>query len=337
MRGLDSHDLRACGVDALVMNTFHLMQKPGVSTVKALGGLHTMSGWSGPIVTDSGGFQAYSMIRENDKYGTLTEKGIVFRPEVGAGGKTGDKIMFTPEKSIQLQLAFGADIVICLDDCTHAADSDETQRTSVRRTIAWAKRSRAEFDRLVAERKWHENATPKLFGVIQGGGSLALRKACAEALLEIGFDGFGFGGWPLDKQGQLLSDIVQYTRELVPRHLPMHALGIGHPRNVIGCWRMGYEMFDCAMPTRDARHGRLYVGKPFADEWRYLYVADDKHIKHALPADEYCDCHTCRHFSLGYLHHLFKISDTAYYRLATIHNVRFMTRLIQGLRQTTPS
>ena len=327
VRGVDSDDVAACGIQAVVMNTFHLMQKPGVTTIRALGGLHTMSGWDGPIVTDSGGFQAYSMIRENAKYGRLSDDGITFRRE------DGERINLTPEKSVQLQLAFGADVVICLDDCTHASDSRATQEQAVIRTIAWAKRCKDEFVKLCEGRRLPPERLPKLFSVIQGGGELDLRKTCADALLEMGFDGFGFGGWPLDEHGHLLEHIVGYTRELVPSGFPMHALGIGHPQSVIDCARMGYEMFDCTMPTRDARHGRLYVGDPLGGDWRYVYVNDDKHTKDHRPADESCDCHACRKYSLGYLRHLFKLGDGAFQRLATIHNVRFMARLVDGLRR----
>ena len=333
VRSVDASDILACGVDALVMNTFHLMQRPGVTTIKALGGLHKMSNWARPIITDSGGFQAYSMIRENAKYGTLTDKGIVFRPENG-----GDKIIFTPEKSVQLQLSFGSDVVICLDDCTHVDDSAEIQETSVRRTILWAKRCRDEFEKLTGHRAGTAGSSqdqpprPLLFGVVQGGGDKSLRLKCAEALLSLGFDGYGYGGWPLDRQGNLVVDIVGYVRDIIPRQFPMHALGIGHPRSVIECTTIGYDMFDCAMPTRDARHGRLYTGSPAGGEWSYVYVEDDKHIKESRPLDASCDCRTCNEYSVGYLHHLYKIKDMLFARLATIHNLRFMTRLMDGLR-----
>lgn len=182
---------------------------------------------------------------------------------------------------------------------------------------------------------------PLLFGVIQGGGFRELRKRCAEELLEIGFDGFGFGGWPLDSQGNLLTDIIAYTRELVPPELPMHALGVGHPANVVECYRIGYDIFDSAMPTRDARHGRLYVfssegGLPpgwSEEKWfTYSYVNDDKFIKNDGPISPYCDCLCCSRYSVGYLHHLFKINDSLFFRLATMHNLRFMVQLMEGLR-----
>ena len=335
VRSVDAQDLEACGVQGLVMNVYHLMQKPGSSTVQSLGGLHVMSGWNKPIITDSGGFQVYSLVRQNPKFGSIQDKGITFYPE----GKN-RKYQLTPEKSIQLQLSFDADVVICLDDCTHVDDSYEQQELSVKRTIAWAKRCRETFDTIVKNKKFENGAHPKIFAVVQGGASLPLRKQCAEALLEIGFDGYGYGGWPLDAEQNLLKDILAYTRELIPDEFPMHALGIGHPYNVVSCYQMGYEIFDCAMPTRDARHGRLYrfrsdpskINFNGEQNWlQYVYINDEKHIKSNEPISPYCDCATCRHYSIAYLRHLFKMNDTLFYRLATIHNLRLMTQLMENL------
>lgn len=325
VRSLDGSDLEACGVEALVMNTFHLMQRPGSTTIQALGGLHRMCGWPHPIVTDSGGFQAYSLIRQNPKHGSLGERGIAFRPEGSAR-----KLNLTPEKSVQLQLSYGADVVICLDDCTHVDAPREEQEESVRRTLAWARRGKQEFERIVAQKRLDGPSRPLLFAVIQGGGHRDLRRRCAQELLEIGFDGFGYGGWPLDNEGRLLTDIIGYTRELVPRELPIHALGIGHPDYVAECVRLGYDLFDSALPTRDARHGRLYVLE--APKTRYVYIGDGKHIKSDAPVDPACDCLACRRYSLGYLHHLFKIGDSLFLRLATLHNLRAMARLMVALQ-----
>lgn len=335
VRAVDSADVEAAGIDALVMNTFHLMQQPGTSTIQALGGLHTMAGWRGPILTDSGGFQAYSLIREQPKLGSLTDNGIVVRPE-GAERK----FQLTPEKCVQLQMSYGADIVMCLDDCTHVDDPMDVQELSVRRTLAWAKRCRTEFDHLCAQKKTPDRR-PLLFAVVQGGGSPALRTRCAEALLEIGFDGYGYGGWPLDRNNELLRDMLGYTRSLIPPELPMHALGVGHPESVAACAALGYQMFDSALPTRDARGGRLYTftsdparaGFRLRGSWfAYLYVEDKKHIKAGDPISPFCDCHTCATYSLGYLHHLHKIGDVLFQRLATIHNLRFMMRLMDLIR-----
>jgi queuine tRNA-ribosyltransferase len=340
VRAVDATDLARCGIEALVMNTYHLMQRPGSSTVQALGGLHRMAGWSGPIATDSGGFQAYSLIRENPKGGRIDDAGITFRPE-GADRK----YQLTPEKTVQLQWRYGADIVICLDDCTHVDAPEAEQETAVRRTIAWARRGKAEHERLAAQKRPASDPgrdRPLLFAVIQGGGSRELRRRCAEALLEIGFDGFGYGGWPLDRAGNLLLDLLAYTRELVPRAFPLHALGVGHPANVAAGARAGYDLFDSALPTRDARRARLYAWRadggapasPLADDWfSYIYVNDNAHIKAAGPVDRLCDCLCCANYSLGYLHHLFKLGDSLFPRLATIHNLRFMTRLTAHLRE----
>jgi queuine tRNA-ribosyltransferase len=336
VRSLDSQDLERCGVQGVVMNTFHLMQNPGSSTIQALGGLHKMSGWTGPIVTDSGGFQIYSLIRENPKFGSLSSKGATFHVE---GSKR--KINLSPEKSIQLQLAYGSDIVICLDDCTHVDDRYPVQEESVRRTVDWARRSKAEFERLVKEKDFPQIRRPLLFGVIQGGGYRDLRRHCASELLATGFDGYGYGGWPLDSEGNLLADILAYVRELIPPEFPMHALGVAHPANVVACARLGYELSDGAMPTRDARHGRLYrftidpsgPASRLEGSWfSFHYALDDKHIKADLPISPFCDCLLCSRYSAGYLHHLFKIKDSLSLRLATIHNLRFMAQLTRHLR-----
>jgi queuine tRNA-ribosyltransferase len=336
VRSVDSADLERCGIEALVMNTFHLMQHPGSSTIKSLGGLHQMTGWEHPIITDSGGFQIYSLIRQNPKYGSLNDKGANFRTDA-----SDRKYNLTPEKSIQLQMSYGADVLICLDDPTHVDDSFEEQRASVRRTIAWAKRSKTEFQKLLKEKKLEADQHPKIFGVIQGGGSTELRQECADALLEIGFDGFGYGGWPLDSENNLLVDMLELTRSLVPEEFPLHALGVGHPANVAASYQIGYDIFDSAMPTRDARNGRLYVWTAerihAGSGWfSYIYPQDSKHTKADEPVSAVCDCVCCERYSLGYLHHLFEIKDTLAFRLATLHNLRFMAQLIQQLRDSTP-
>jgi queuine tRNA-ribosyltransferase len=336
VRAVDAADLARAGTQAVVMNVFHLMQKPGSSTIAALGGLHRMSGWRGPIITDSGGFQAYSLIRQNSKFGSLSDRGLSFLPE-GAERK----FLLSPEKSVSLQIAYGSDVVMCLDDCTHAEEAQTEQRLAVTRTIRWAGRCKEEFERQIAQRRLAAAARPRLFAVIQGGNDPALRRECAEALLELGFDGFGFGGWPFSSQGALLHETLAYCRELIPDRFPMHALGVGHPDHLVTCAAMGYQIFDSALPTRDARGGRLYAftsdpagpGFHLSDEWHHtLYIQDNKHIKTALPISPGCDCHTCLTYSVGYLHHLYKCNEMLYARLATIHNLRFMSTLMALLR-----
>jgi queuine tRNA-ribosyltransferase len=295
-----------------------------------------MSGWPRPIITDSGGFQAYSLIQRNPKLGAIGANGITIRAE-----DSDRKFLLTPEKAIQLQLNYGTDVAICLDQCTHVDAPEDEQRAAVERTIQWARRCRAEFDQLIAQKRLSEEQRPLLFGVIQGGGYPDLRRYCADALLEIGFDGFGYGGWPLDSHGKLLTEIITYTRAQIATRYPMHALGVGHPANIVACSEAGYDIFDSAMPTRDARHGRLFVytdERPAltttgADWFRYLYVEDEKHVKASGPISPWCDCLCCARYSLGYLRHLYKVGDGLYARLATLHNLRFMVRLMDLLRE----
>jgi len=297
-----------------------------------------MTDWQGMIVTDSGGFQAYSLIRQNPNFGTISEKGITFQPE-----GTTRKYQLTPQKTIQLQLGYGSNVVICLDDCTHVDEGFADQKESVVRTIKWAKLCKEEFIRQVGQKKWQDGKIPKLFAVVQGGGYKELRKQCADALLEIGFDGYGFGGWPLDKKNNLLTEIIGFTREIIPSEFPMHALGVGHPENVLACHTLGYDIFDSAMPTRDARHGRLFTFLTFGDgpangltgDWfGYKYINDEQHIRSDAPISSYCDCPCCRNYSIGYLHHLFKQGDTLFMRLATLHKLRFMVQLCERIAGT---
>ena len=336
VRSIDAADLETAQMQAVQMNVFHLMQKPGSSTIQALGGLHQMAGWQRPIFTDSGGFQVYSLLRQNAKIGSINDKGASFKPE-----GSDRKFNLTPEKSVQLQLSYGTDVVICFDDCTHVDDDFAEQEKSVKRTIAWAKRCKDEFVRIVEQKKWPDEKRPYLIGVVQGGSSKELRAQCAHELLEIGFDGYGYGGWPLDSDGNLLEEMVGYVRELIPNEFTLHGLGIGHPANVVKCTALGYNIFDSTMPTRDARHGRLYTYTvdpqtskldAAGNFFKYSYIKDKKHVKANHPISEWCDCPVCSRYSLGYLHHLFKLNDNLYPRLATIHNLRFMTQLMENLR-----
>lgn len=334
VRTLSAADLKSVGLEAVMMNAFHLMQKPGTTVINALGGLQNFSGWNGLIMTDSGGFQAYSLIRQTPKFGNLNEKGIVFFPE---GSQR--KLLLTPEKSIQIQFSLGSDVLISLDDCTDIGASRAEQERSVNRTLAWAKRAKQEYNRQLGSRKTDPTDRPLIFGVIQGGGEADLRKKCAEGLLELGFDGFGFGGWPLDDNSNLLIDILALTRSLVPRQFPIHALGIGHPVSLVRCFNLGYEMFDCALPTRDARHGRLYAfteTTPNLDEsgdwFKFSYINNEDNTRREKPISPGCTCPVCSQLSVGFLYHLFKMRDANYARLATMHNLTFMTQLIGRLR-----
>jgi queuine tRNA-ribosyltransferase len=336
VRTVDSRDLEACGVQGLVVNVFHLSSRPGVGLIKQSGGVHDFMGWRRPIASDSGGFQLMSMIRENPRYGTISDRGIHFTDLDGNRGK----VLFTPERSIRLQLDLGADLVICLDDCPSPDASPEETQTAVERTVQWARRCRGEFDRLLVGRGQGQGMRPLLFGVIQGGYDRALREHCTGALLSLGFDGYGFGGWPLTPDGVLAEDVLGYTAELVPNHLPRFALGVGKPEHIVHCYQLGWRIFDCVLPTRDARRGRLYTFQAarldevnfwFPGFYRFLYVRDEKHKRQKGPVSVACDCPCCQDYSLGYLHHLFEIGDPLGLRLATLHNLRFYTQLLERI------
>jgi len=331
VRGLDARDLEACGVPGLVANAFHLSRRPGSRAVAALGGVHALMDWKRPIVTDSGGFQIFSLIRRDPKAGSLTNKGATFR----AAGRRKSKRL-TPEKSIQIQLRLGGDILVCLDDCTHADEPRAEQVAAVGRTVAWARRCKEEFERALAGRRVQEIQRPLLFAVVQGGNEPELRRRCAAELVEGGFDGYCFGGWPFDSGGRLLTEILALTAELTPDDKPKFALGIGSPASLIACAGMGYNLFDCALPTRDARRGRLYVfrsDRPDDLAYERLYIKDNIHRREGGPVSEVCDCRCCGNASRAYLHHLFAIRDSLAGRLATIHNLRFYAVLLDRLKR----
>ena len=331
VRSVDSRDLEGCGVSGIVMNAYHLTSNPGQSAVKALGGLNRFINWGRPILTDSGGFQVFSLIRENAKFGEIQDKQIIFR-------QGGEKIIFTPEKCIRAQFDYGADIMMCLDYCTHPDDPAEVNKKSVDTTVKWARRCKGEYDKIIASSKKYDGKAnrPLIFGIIQGGADKSLRKECAAALIGIGFDGFGFGGWPLDGKNNFAYDILEYTAGLMPDGLIKYAMGIGKPEEIAACAAMGYNLFDCVIPTREARHNRLYVYggglKPDSpDFYVYHYITDDKHRRDPRPVSDVCDCYCCKNYSRAYLRHLAVVGDSLAHRLATIHNLRFYTMLMDML------
>lgn len=319
-------DVLASGLFGLEMNSYHLMSKPGAKLIKSLGGLHGFTGYKGAILTDSGGFQLYSLIRENKAYGEIRDNEIIFRPDMGS-----EKLIFTPEKCIQAQFQYGSDIMMALDMCTSPDDTYEEQRRSVELTVKWGARCRAEFDKLAKGRK----DKPLLFGIIQGGQFEELRQECGKRLEEIGFDGYGFGGWPVGADGTLREDILKMCADAMPDNKIKYAMGLGRPEEIVTLVHMGYQLFDCVIPTREARHQRLYVFKDGAtlDEnfFSHMYIMDGKYARDSKPVDEHCDCALCRNHSRAYLQHLFKMNDPSAMRLATAHNLRFYGRLMERL------
>ena len=331
VRTLDASDLIECGVRGLVVNTLHLSSHPGTSLVSSLGGTHRFMGWSGPILSDSGGFQVLSLIESSSRAGAATERGFTYR--LGSGRKK----LLSPENCIQKQFQIGSDVMMCLDHCTHPREDPEHQRISVSHTVEWARRCKETFNRLLDQHP-PEGKRPLLFAVVQGGNDRGLRRTCFEQLREIGCDGYGYGGWPIDADGGLV-DAVEHVSSLIPKESLKHALGIGKPQNLLRAFRMGYDLFDCAIPTRDARRGRLFVFREPPEKahweddgfWDYLYIHDERYARDRRPLDETCRCLCCRRYSRAYLHHLYRIRDELANRLATIHNLTFYTVLTDTL------
>ncbi len=331
VRTVDATDLAAVGVEAVCVNTWHLARAPGTRAVERLGGIHRFMGFDGPVLSDSGGFQILSLLASGAYEGSASNKGIRWR------SKGEETALLTPEKCIRWQSKLGADLLVCLDHCTRPEEPAADQRTSVEHTVRWAAECKTTRDRVADEtgRAW------PLLAVIQGGDDPALRRECATRLLEIGFDGYAFGGWPVREDGVLVESVA-LVAELAPKDQPLWGLGIGKPENLVAAARRGYTLFDCVLPTRDARHGRLYVRLGGVQTkcasvndppwYEHLYLGDEKHAVADEPLEPGCPCPTCARWSRGYLHHLWQVKDPLGLRLATLHNLSFYARLMKELR-----
>jgi len=344
VRNLMSNHVQTAGITGVVVNTYHLRTQPGLETLQTFGGVHQFMQWPGFVTSDSGGFQLFSLIAKNPQLGKVIDDGVVLYTDT----KRQHKTLFTPEDSIAAQFAINSDIMICLDDFT-PPDADEHRITqSVERTVEWARRSKLEFLRQLTAHGyngWNDAGRPKLYAPIQGHTNKALRARCAQELLAIGFDGYGLGGWPFNEAG-FDYEFCAYNASLTPDEFPRFALGVGTPENIVRLRQMGYDFFDCVLPTRDARHHRLYVLKinELAALWpqllekpesvtqsswlEYAYLNRTAYAQQQNPLDESCPCQLCQNYSPAYLHHLFKAQDALAFQLATLHNLTTYARVI---------
>lgn len=321
-------DVRATGTRAMMVNALHLASTPGTSVVAAAGGIHSFMSWDGVVASDSGGYQVFSLLAAKPPLASVSDRGFSYSPRRGQRRR-----LLSAERSVEDQLRIGADILFCLDHCTHPDEPAGVQRQSVDHTLRWAGEARRSFDAAMQRREAGER--PKLFAVVQGGLDVELRRRCAEGLLELGFDGFGYGGWPIANDGRLL-EMVGMVAALLPPEAPKHALGIGRPENVVAAWRAGYDMFDCTLPTKLGRRGLAYVmtgGEPDTDPTFYaqLDVTKQRYRRDGAPLEDGCDCETCGRHSRSYLAHLLDIGDALGQRLVTVHNLRFYARLMERL------
>ncbi|MFH2118647.1 MAG: tRNA guanosine(34) transglycosylase Tgt [Candidatus Paceibacterota bacterium] len=337
VRGLSSEQVIQAGIEGVVINTYHLMSRPGSDILTKVGGIKPFMNWSGLTASDSGGFQLFSLIHRNPKLGKIVDDGVVLY----SSEKQRKKTLFTPENSIQVQFAINSDIMICLDDFSPIDASPTRLKQSIERTIDWARRCKVEFEKQCRAKKLTEKNRPLLLAVVQGHRDYQLRQQCAAALIEIDFDGYGFGGWPFDDDGNFDYEMARVTAEATPDDKLRFALGVGSPTNIVKLREMGYDLFDCVLPTRDARHQRLYVFNQdptkldlteATDWYEFLYLDRGKYATDFSPVNQHCACPLCQHHSKAYLHHLFKIKDGLAYQLASIHNLYFYAQVMKNLK-----
>ncbi|MEI8648890.1 tRNA guanosine(34) transglycosylase Tgt [Paraglaciecola sp. Hal342] len=307
VKGMTPEELDDTGAHICLGNTFHLMLRPGTEIIKQHGDLHDFMHWQKPILTDSGGFQVFSLgdLRK------ITEEGVTFRSPIN-----GEKILLTPEKSMQVQRDLGSDIVMIFDECTPHPATESEARQSMELSLRWAKRSKAE----------HGDNPSALFGIIQGGMYEGLRDVSLQGLEEIGFDGYAIGGLSVGEPKEDMIRILDHTTDKIPAHKPRYLMGVGKPEDLVEGVRRGVDMFDCVMPTRNARNGHLFVTSGI------VKIRNAAHKTDTGPLDDKCDCYTCKNYSRSYLHHLDKCNEILGARLNTIHNLRYYQRVMQGLR-----
>ena len=339
---LSKKDLQTVGIFPMVVNTYHLFLQPGIEVIKKAGGIHKFMNWEGPLLSDSGGYQVFSLIHKNPKMGKITENEVIFKSPL-----SGKMHTITPEKAIQIQFDLGVDMMVCLDDPPPNSYSKREIEKAVERTLRWARRCRIEYEKQTKERKIKPEDKPLIFGVIQGGEHLDLRKKCADGLVEIGFDGYGFGARHVDAEGNFLEEVLRYTASLIPENSLRFALGIGNPDDIVRCAKMGWDMFDCVIPTREGRHGRIFLWKcdDLGDDELYetINITNGKFAEDFSKIDEDCECELCQNHTRSYLHHLFVSKDPLGMKLTATHNLKFYMQLMDTLkgqlsfgRQTCP-
>ncbi|MEA3638742.1 MAG: tRNA guanosine(34) transglycosylase Tgt [Lamprobacter sp.] len=308
VKGMTPEELRKIGAEIILGNTFHLMLRPGTGIIEQIGGLHRFMHWDGPILTDSGGFQVFSL----GELRKISEQGVHFRSPVD-----GSPVFLGPEESMAVQRALGADIVMIFDECTPYPASDDEVRRSMERSLRWAARSK----------QAHADNPAALFGIIQGGMSPLLRSASLAGLEGIGFDGYAIGGLSVGEPREERLTVLDHLATALPAAYPHYLMGVGKPKDIVEAVARGIDLFDCVMPTRNARNGHLFVRGGVLRIRNARYKSDDR------PLDPGCGCYTCQHYSRAYLHHLERCNEILGARLNSIHNLAFYQDLMRALRE----
>lgn len=331
VKTLSAGDVRDLGAEIILSNTYHLAARPGTDVLRAAGGLHGLMAWSGPILTDSGGYQVFSLA----KFRKIDENGVKFKDE-----QDGSARELTPESVVDIQTAIGSDIMMVLDECPPHDMPREELMASIDRTSRWAKRA---FDRRAAliEQRAIAAGRHGLFAIVQGGTDVELRKHSLAALTRTDFDGFALGGLAVGEPRQEMYRILEQVTPLLPADKPRYLMGVGKPQEIVKAVREGVDMFDCVIPTRHARHAQVFVFKDRArlgqtitseDFYETMNVTNERFAKDFTPLDPGCACYTCKNHTRAYLRHLFRTNEMLAYRLATIHNVRFYLELMEQVR-----
>jgi queuine tRNA-ribosyltransferase len=311
VKSLTPEELAAAGAQIILGNTYHLYLRPGCEVIGDFGGLHRFMHWPGPILTDSGGFQIFSLAR----LAKIDAEGVTFQSHVD-----GSSHRLTPESVIAIQRRLNSDIMMCLDECTPYPAEIEQLRQAEATTYAWARRCR---DAWRTAGEGHQ----ALFGIVQGGMDRSLRALSAERLSALDFSGYALGGLSVGEPRELMVAIAEFSLPLLPVEKPKYIMGVGTPEDLIELVERGADMFDCVLPTRNARNGQLFTRRGV------LTISNARHRRDAAPPEAGCDCYTCRNYSRAYLRHLFLSRELLSYRLNTIHNVHFFLNLLRGLRQ----
>jgi queuine tRNA-ribosyltransferase len=314
VKSVTPEEVAADGADIILGNTFHLMLRPGTGIIRKHGGLHEFMNWHGPILTDSGGFQVFSLAAMR----RLSEEGVTFQSPVN-----GDKVFLTPERSMEVQHELNSDVTMIFDECTPYPAAEGEARESMELSLRWAARSRARFDELKNEEPERGEA---LFGIVQGGMFEALREASLEGLTAIGFDGYAIGGLAVGEPEEERLAVLDALVPGMPADAPRYLMGVGTPVDIAEAVLRGVDMFDCVIPTRHARNGQLFTSRGNI-KFRHARFADD-----TSPPDPGCDCYTCSHYSLAYLRHLEKCGEILGPRLATMHNLHYYQKLMKDIR-----
>ncbi len=308
VKAMTPEDLAQLGAGIILSNAYHLYLRPGHELIRDLGGLHKFMNWPGAILTDSGGYQLFSL----SDFCKITEEGVTFQSHIDGGTKH----LITPEVAIQIQQALGADIIMPLDECLSYPAEYERALTSMQLTIRWAQRCRDA----------HNQGGSALFGIVQGGIYKDLREQCALKLVKLDFAGYAVGGLSVGEPKPQMYDIIAHTLDFLPQQKPRYAMGLGSPEDLFECVSRGVDMFDCVMPTRHARNGVLFTSSGS------LIIKHAKHTDDAKPIDAECGCYTCRHYSRAYLRHLYVSGEILAARLHTIHNLYFYLDLMRQIR-----